>query len=65
MDAGWTSGANHDYTAYLRGTAVEGVGKDTPVQPRGGVPIKHEHSFPPINTQPESTHNGCKDTNGA
>jgi len=27
MDAGWTSGANHDYISYLRGTTVEGVGK--------------------------------------
>ena len=34
MDAGWTSSANHDYIAYLRETAVEGVGKDTPVQPQ-------------------------------
>jgi len=27
--------------------------------------IKHKRSCPPINTQPESKHNGCKDTNGA
>ena len=65
MDAGWTSGANHDYITYLRGTDVEGVGKDTPVQPSGGVPIKHEHRRPPINTQPEITHKGYKDTKEA
>jgi len=26
----------------------EGIGKDTPVQPSGGIPIKHEHSRPPF-----------------